>query len=89
MSVGYRMLLLAGIMCVVATMSVLAQTKVRVPTQDCASLVVYNPAPDVAGLQFCLDELLAMKAGSAADQAYWRRFRAEGFRWRRPPIVAR
>jgi alpha-L-fucosidase 2 len=36
-----------------------------------------NPAPDVAGLRFCLDELLAMKAGTADDQARWRRFRAE------------
>ncbi len=48
MSVGFRTLLLAGIMGVVATMSALAQTKVRVPTQDCASLVVHSPAPDVA-----------------------------------------
>jgi alpha-L-fucosidase 2 len=36
-----------------------------------------NPAPDVAGLRFCLDELLAVKAGSAFDQARWRRFRTE------------
>jgi len=39
--------------------------------------VAVNPAPDVAGLQHCLDELVAMKAGSAQDQAAWRRFRAE------------
>ncbi|MBL7188707.1 MAG: hypothetical protein ISS70_20470 [Phycisphaerae bacterium] len=39
--------------------------------------IAVNPAPDVAGLQFCLDELLAMKAGSTEDQANWRRFRAE------------
>ena len=39
--------------------------------------IAVNPAPDVAGLQFCLDELLAMKAGSPTDQAAWRRFRAE------------
>jgi len=39
--------------------------------------VAVNPAPDVAGLQHCLDELLAMQAGSARDQAKWRRFRAE------------
>ena len=39
--------------------------------------IAVNPAPDVAGLQFCLDELLAMKAGSSQDQANWRRFRAE------------
>ena len=36
-----------------------------------------NPAPDVAGLQHCLDELLALEAGSAKDQATWRRFRSE------------
>ncbi len=39
--------------------------------------IAVNPAPDVAGLQFCLDGLLAMKAGSAEDQAHWQRFRAE------------
>jgi len=39
--------------------------------------VAVNPAPDVAGLQFCLDELLAMKAGTSRDQAEWRRLRAE------------
>ena len=39
--------------------------------------IAVNPAPDVAGLRFCLDELLAMKAGTAEDQARWRRFRAE------------
>jgi len=39
--------------------------------------IAVNPAPDVAGLQFCLDELAAMKVGSAEDQANWRRFRAE------------
>ncbi|MDP6634355.1 MAG: DUF5703 domain-containing protein [Phycisphaerae bacterium] len=39
--------------------------------------VAVNPAPDIAGLQFCLDELLAMKAGTDEDQKNWRRFRAE------------
>jgi len=39
--------------------------------------IAVNPAPDVAGLQFCLDELLAMKAGTAGDQAQWSKFRAE------------
>jgi len=39
--------------------------------------IAVNPAPDVAGLQFCLDELLAMKAGAANDIAVWQRFRAE------------
>ena len=36
-----------------------------------------NPSPDVAGLQFCLDELLAMKAGTPDDMQYWQRFRSE------------
>jgi hypothetical protein len=39
--------------------------------------IAVNPAPDVAGLRFCLDELLAMKAGTPEDQADWRKFRAE------------
>ena len=39
--------------------------------------IAVNPAPDVAGLQFCLDELLAMNAGTAADQATWKRFRED------------
>lgn len=39
--------------------------------------IAVNPAPDVAGLLHCLDELLAMGAGSADDQANWRRFRNE------------
>ena len=39
--------------------------------------VAVNPAPDVAGLQHCLDELMAMQVGTAQDQAAWRRFRAE------------
>lgn len=36
-----------------------------------------DPAPDIAGLRFCLDELLAMKAGNAEDQTRWRKFRGE------------
>ncbi|MEI8235106.1 MAG: DUF5703 domain-containing protein [Verrucomicrobiota bacterium] len=39
--------------------------------------VTVNPAPDVAGLRFCLDQLLAMKAGTPEDQAAWKKFRAE------------
>lgn len=39
--------------------------------------VAINPAPDVAGLRFCLDQLLAMKAGTADDQARWSKFRGE------------
>ena len=39
--------------------------------------ITINPATDVAGLRFCLDQLLAMKAGTAEDQAHWKRFRAE------------
>jgi alpha-L-fucosidase 2 len=39
--------------------------------------VAVNPAPDVGGLRFCLDELLAMKVGTIGDQAGWRKFRGE------------
>jgi len=39
--------------------------------------VAVNSAPDVAGLQHCLDELLAIGAGSADDRANWKRFRNE------------
>jgi hypothetical protein len=39
--------------------------------------VAINPAPDVAGLRFCLDQLLAMKAGTNGDQARWLKFRSE------------
>ena len=36
-----------------------------------------NPAPDVAGLRFCLDELLALDAGTVEDREHWRKFRAQ------------
>ena len=39
--------------------------------------IAVNPAPDVSGLRFALDQLLAMKAGTADDQTNWRRFRGE------------
>jgi len=39
--------------------------------------VTVNPATEVAGLRFCLDQLLAMKAGTPEDQKNWKRFRAE------------
>ena len=39
--------------------------------------IAVNPAPDIAGLQYCLDELLAMKAGTIEDQVRWKRFRSE------------
>jgi hypothetical protein len=39
--------------------------------------IAVNPAPDVAGLQHCLDELLAMKAGSPDDRSNWKRFLGE------------
>ena len=39
--------------------------------------VTVNPATDVSGLRFCLDQLLAMKAGTPEDQVNWKRFRAE------------
>ena len=39
--------------------------------------IAVNPAPDVAGLRFTLDGLLAMHAGTAEDQTRWRKFRGE------------
>ena len=36
-----------------------------------------NPSPDVAGLAFCLDELLKLKAGTIDDQQQWKKLRAE------------
>lgn len=39
--------------------------------------IAVNPAPDVAGLQHCLDELLAMRAGSPEDLANWKRLQTE------------
>lgn len=39
--------------------------------------IAVNPATDVAGLRFTLDELLAIRAGTAADQQQWKRFRRE------------
>ncbi|RLD83809.1 MAG: hypothetical protein DRJ10_02780 [Bacteroidetes bacterium] len=39
--------------------------------------IAVNPAPDIAGLQFCLDELIKMDAGTDLDKKEWQRFRAE------------
>ena len=39
--------------------------------------VTVNPATDVAGLRFCLDQLVTMKAGTDEDRKNWKRFRAE------------
>ncbi|MCG8311227.1 MAG: DUF5703 domain-containing protein [Cytophagales bacterium] len=39
--------------------------------------IAVNPAPDIAGLQFCLDELLKMDIGTDKDEEWWKRFRAE------------
>ena len=39
--------------------------------------VAINPSPDIAGLRFCMDQLLAMNAGTPEDQANWRRFRSQ------------
>lgn len=39
--------------------------------------IAVNPSPDVAGLQSCLDQLLAMKAGTSEDQVRWRKFSEE------------
>jgi hypothetical protein len=39
--------------------------------------IAVNPAPDIAGLQYCLDELLSMDAGTESDKMEWKRFRNE------------
>jgi hypothetical protein len=39
--------------------------------------VTVNPATDVAGLRFCLDQLLAMSVGTEEDRKTWKRFRVE------------
>jgi hypothetical protein len=39
--------------------------------------IATNPAPDVAGLRFTLDGLLAINAGTPDDRRRWTRFRAE------------
>ena len=39
--------------------------------------IAVNPAPDIAGLQYCLDGLLKLDVGTEADQKEWQRFRAE------------
>jgi len=36
-----------------------------------------NPSPDVAGLRFCLDEILALKAGTPDDLIRWAKLRSE------------
>lgn len=46
--------------------------------------IAVNPAPDIAGLLFCLDGLLDIKAGSNEDQTNWQRFREEI-----PPVALR
>lgn len=38
--------------------------------------IAVNPAPDIAGLRFCLDGLLSIKAGTEEDRESWRKFRA-------------
>ena len=39
--------------------------------------IAVNPAPDIAGLQFCLDELIKMDTGTDVDKKEWQRFRTE------------
>jgi alpha-L-fucosidase 2 len=39
--------------------------------------IAVNPSPDIAGLRFCMDQLLAMKAGTTQDKANWLKFRNE------------
>ncbi|MCK5563952.1 MAG: hypothetical protein KAJ07_01785 [Planctomycetes bacterium] len=39
--------------------------------------IAVNPSPDIAALQFSMDQLLVMDAGTAEDKANWKRFRSE------------
>jgi len=39
--------------------------------------IAINPATDLSGLRFTLDELLALQAGTALDRQQWKRFRGE------------
>ena len=39
--------------------------------------IAVNPAPDIAGLQFCLDGLLKLDIGTETDKEEWQRFRDE------------
>jgi hypothetical protein len=39
--------------------------------------IAVNPSPDIAGLRFCMDQLLAMKAGTTQDKTNWLKFRNE------------
>jgi hypothetical protein len=39
--------------------------------------IAVNPAPDVAGLHYCLDGLLDLKAGKEADITAWKRLKGE------------
>lgn len=39
--------------------------------------ITINSSPDIAGLQFCLNELLEMNVGTEKDKFTWKRFSAE------------
>ena len=39
--------------------------------------IAVNPAPDVAGLRYCLSELLSLKAGTGEDRKNWEHFLSE------------
>ncbi len=39
--------------------------------------IAVNPAPDISGLHFCLDEMIKMNIGSAKDIANWERLKQE------------
>lgn len=39
--------------------------------------ITINSSPDIAGLQFCLNELLEMNVGSEEDKLTWKRFSTE------------
>ena len=39
--------------------------------------VAVNPAPDIAGLRYCIEGLLALDAGTPDDRAHWRRLHVD------------
>ncbi|RLD69899.1 MAG: hypothetical protein DRI98_09400 [Bacteroidetes bacterium] len=39
--------------------------------------IAVNPAPDIAGLHYCLDGLLELEVGKETDKAQWKRFKNE------------
>jgi hypothetical protein len=39
--------------------------------------IAVNPAPDIAGLHYCIDGMLKLNAGTEADIRIWKRFKSE------------